>query len=185
MCALRTIKTFVLFAEEAYREQVLNNTPLANSSSFVSEIIKKNQNKNKKFFAFNLNASQKVILVSIKKKLTSLDNEKIGAEFYNFVKTNSLFNLTLVEKNINEAKKNNTNLLEEFLHGIQLKSYEFNKYKTKKKDLSININISANKNISKINYRYQALLEGTNFARDLVSEPPNVLTPKEYANRLL
>ena len=143
-------KTLVLFADEGFRILALNKTALASKASFVNEIIKKNESKNKKFLTFNLNANQKVILVSIKKKLTSLDNEKIGAEFYNFVKTNSLFNLTLVEKNINEAKKNNTNLLEEFLHGIQLKSYEFNKYKTKKKDLSININISANKNISKI-----------------------------------
>ena len=50
-------------------------------------------------------------------------------EFYNFIKLNSLFNLSLIEKNIVEAKKNNPNILEEFLHGIELKSYEFNKYK--------------------------------------------------------
>ena len=33
--------------------------------------------------------------------------------------------------------------------------------------------------------RFKAIEEGTFFARDLVSEPPNVLNPKEYANRLL
>ena len=183
----KVIKTFVLFVEEAFREHVLNNTPLANSSSFVSEIIKKNQNKNKKFFAFNLNASQKVILVSIKKKSNSLANEKIGAEFYNFIKSNLLLNLTLFENNINHAIKNNQNFLEEFLHGIELKSYEFNKYKTKKKNLIINIDISARQKISivKKNNRYKALIEGTNFARDLVSEPPNILTPREYVSRLL
>ena len=58
---------------------------MANKVSFVNEIIKKNESKNKKFLAFNLNSNQKIILVSIKKKPTSLDNEKIGAEFYNFV----------------------------------------------------------------------------------------------------
>ena len=183
----KQIKTFVLFTEDGFRAHGINKTTLANKTTFVNKIIKKNESKNKEFLAFNLNSDQKVILVSIKKKSDSLDNEKIGAEFYNFIKSNSLFNLTLVEKNIIEAKKNNSNLLEEFLHGIELKSYEFNNYKTKKKDLVISINISANKKISILNKnnRYKALVEGTNFARDLVSEPPNVLTPKEYVNRLL
>ena len=114
----KQIKTFVLFAEERFRPYALDKTPLSNKSTFVNEIIKKNESKNQKFLTFNLNSNQKVILVSTKKKLTSLDNEEIGAEFYNFIKANSLFNLTIVEKNITEAKKNNPNLLEEFLHGI-------------------------------------------------------------------
>ena len=140
-------KTFVLFAAEGFKTYALNKTSLANKSAFVNEIIKKHESKNKKFLVFNLNTNQKVIIVSIKKKSSSLDNEEIGAEFYNFIKLNSLFNLTLLEKNIIEAKKNNLNLIEEFLHGIELKSYEFNKYKTKKKDLTIDINIAANKKI--------------------------------------
>ena len=36
----KIIKIFVLFAEEGFRGHVLNNTPLANSCSFVNEIIK-------------------------------------------------------------------------------------------------------------------------------------------------
>jgi len=180
----KLIKTFVLFAAEGFKAHALNKTSLANKAIFVNEVIKKNESKNKKFLAFNLNSNQKIILVSIKKKPTSLDNEKIGAEFYNFIKVNSLFNLTLIEKNIIEAKKNNENILEEFLHGIELKSYEFNKYKAKKKDLTININISGRKKNLTLNNRYNALVEGINFARDLVSEPSNILTPREYTNRL-
>ena len=181
------IKTFVLFAKEGFKVHALDKTSLSNKASFIGEIIKKNKGKNKNFLSFDLNSNQKIILVTLSKKPTSLGNEKIGAEFYNFIKLNSLFNLSLIEKNIVEAKKNNPNILEEFLHGIELKSYEFNKYKTKKKDLIININILTNKKTSILNKnnRYKALVEGTNFARDLVSEPPNILTPKEYANRLV
>ena len=107
-------KTFVLFADEGFRALALKKTLLANKVSFVNEIIKKNESKNKKFLAFNLNSNQKVILVSIKKKPTSLDNEKIGAEFYNFVKTNSLFNLTMVEKNIS------SDMMARFIYQITL-----------------------------------------------------------------
>jgi len=44
------------------------------------------------------------------------------------------------------------------------------------------------KNPNKINLqqkKFRAIEIGTNYARDLVSEPPNVLYPKEYVNRLL
>ena len=70
---------------------------------------------------------------------------------------------------------------------MQLKSYEFNKYKTKKEITDININIVFRKKIpTQIkNNRFTSLLEGTNFTKDLVSEPGNVLHPDEYAKRIL
>ena len=89
--------------------------------------------KKKKFLLFNLKPRQKIIIIKIKKNQSSLENEKIGAEFYNFVKQNSLFNFTLLENNILETNIKNKFFLEEFLHGAQLKSYIFEKYKTKKK----------------------------------------------------
>ena len=183
----KLIKNYVLFSDDGFKIDALNEMTLGNKASFIKEIIKKNESKKSKFLAFNINSIQRIILISFKKKTNSLENEKIGADFYNFIKSNSFFNLTLIEKNIRAARKNNSNILEEFLHGAELKSYEFNKYKSKKKNLLIKINISVSKKTSILNknIKYQALVEGTNFARDLVSEPPNVLTPKEYVNRLI
>ena len=37
----------------------------------------------------------------------------------------------------------------------------------------------------KKNNRYSSLLDGTNFTKDLVSEPGNILHPDEYAKRIL
>ena len=73
-----------------------------------------------------------------------------------------------------------------FLHGLKLKSYEFNIYKSKKDKRLISINVIGNKNkLSTQNQlRFKALEEGTFFARDLVSEPGNILHPDEYAKRL-
>ena len=183
----KLIKNYVLFSDDGFKIDALNEMTLGNKASFIKEIIKKNESKKGNFLAFNINSIQRIILISLKKKTNSLENEKIGADFYNFIKSNSFFDLTLVEKNIKAARKNNSNILEEFLHGIELKSYEFNKYKSKKKNLLIKINISVSKKTSILNknIKYKALVEGTNFARDLVSEPPNVLTPKEYVNRLI
>jgi len=183
----KLIKNYVLFSDDDFKIHSLNEMTLGNKVSFIKEIIQKNESKKGKFLAFNINSIQRIILISLKKKTNSLENEKIGADFYNFIKSNSFFNLTLIEKNIRRARENNSNILEEFLHGIELKSYEFNKYKSKKKNLLIKINISVSKKTSILNknIKYKALVEGTNFARDLVSEPPNVLTPKEYVNRLI
>ena len=70
---------------------------------------------------------------------------------------------------------------------MELKSYEFNKYKSKNDNKTLEVDI-LNKNKSfKLNQnkRFNSLIEGTNFTKDLVSEPGNILHPDEYAKRLL
>ena len=69
---------------------------------------------------------------------------------------------------------------------LKLKSYEFNKYKSKKDTRLITINVVGNKNkpSTQRSIKFKALEEGTFYARDLVSEPGNILHPDEYAKRL-
>ena len=78
------------------------------------------------------------------------------------------------------------NFLGHFLHGLKLKSYVFNKYKSKKESKIISINVVGKKNkpSEKIQLKFKSLEEGTFYARDLVSEPGNILHPDEYAKRL-
>ena len=73
---------------------------------------------------------KKIVLISIKEKLKSSDVENLGAEFYkriNFGKNNEYF---LISDTIFTKIDN---FLGHFLHGLKLKSYEFNKYKSKKR----------------------------------------------------
>ena len=107
----------------------------------------------------------------------------MGAEFYkkiNYGKNSEYFIIS--DSVVNKID----NFLGYFLHGLKLKSYEFKKYKTKKDTRSISINIIGNKNIpsNQNQLRFKALEEGTFYARDLVSEPGNILHPDEYAKRL-
>ena len=78
------------------------------------------------------------------------------------------------------------NFLSHFLHGLKLKSYEFKKYKSKKNNKIILINVTGSKNkiSNQTHLKFKALEEGTFFARDLVSEPGNVLHPDEYVKRI-
>ena len=71
--------------------------------------------------------------------------------------------------------------LEKFLHGAQLKSYEFNVYKTdKSKNLITNLYVVGNKSkkTNLLRNKLNSLLEGVFLTRDLVSEPGNVLTSR-------
>ena len=64
----------------------------------------------------------------------SLDFEKLGSKLYEFLKTNKVEN-SIIINNYNSLKSVQ---LEKILHGLQLKSYNFDLYKTdKKKNLII------------------------------------------------
>ena len=183
----KNIKNFVLFSNEEFKINGLSKLSLNKQANQINRTISSNKSKKKEFIIFNHSPDQKIILIKIKKHQTSTDNEKNGASFYNFVKSNLLTNFTFFESNISETQIKNKSFIEEFLHGMQLKSYEFNKYKSKKEMTDMNVNIVFNKKIPvKIkNNRFNSLLEGTNFTKDLVSEPGNILHPDEYAKRIL
>ena len=71
------------------------------------------------------------------------------------------------------------------MHGLKLKSYLFEKYKTKKTKKNISIFVTGkNKPSLKDQIKFRAIEDGTFYTRDLVSEPGNVLHPDEYARRI-
>ena len=81
-------------------------------------------------------------LIKIKRSQLSLDNEKIGAKFFEFLKSNSIIELSFFNNNIKDFSLKNKNFLDEFIHGAQLKSYTFKKYKSDKKKEFFNFYIS-------------------------------------------
>ncbi len=137
----------------------------------------------KKFIIRNLN-NKTYIFVNCSKSNTGLDYEKLGSELYIFLKYNKIENsfINTIGSSITHVQ------LEKFLHGAQLKSYNFEVYKSdKSKNTSIVISVIVN-NFNKTNLlrnKLKALLEGVFLTRDLVSEPGNILHPDEYAKRIL
>ena len=118
-----------------------------------------------------------MFLVSIKNNLKTSDIENLGAEFYgriNYGKNSEYFVIS------DSIVRKHENFLGHFLHGLKLKSYEFKKYKSKKETRIISINVFGNKNkpSAQNQLKFKALEEGTFYARDLVSEPGNVLTSR-------
>ena len=183
----KNIKNFVLFSNEEFKINGINKLPVAKNSNQINKTINSYKSKKKDFISFNVNSDQKVILIKIKQNKNATENEKKGANFYNFAKSNLLTDLNFLEKNIIETQKQNPSFMDEFLHGMLLKSYEFNKYKTKREthEISINVVFKTKIPLKNKNNRFNSLLEGTNFTKDLVSEPGNILHPDEYAKRIL
>jgi len=168
-----------IFVEEKVNTKLLANFFSKKQISYIEQMLKK-KTFEKKINSFDLDIKKSIIFITLSK---NSNYQNLGANFYDFVKNNNLDNISILFESISNLNKNSVN---NFLHGFKLKSYEFNLYKSKIKKYNLEFNVVSNiKDIKKSEIKYTAIESGTYFARDLVSEPPNVLYPKEYVNRLL
>ncbi len=177
-----TSNNLILFVDEKFNIGPLKKYISTSEFSYIKELLK-TSDLSKNLLIFELNSKRKIIFISIKKNLKNSEIESLGAELYgriNYGKNSEYF------LNTDTVVSKYDNFIGYFLHGLKLKSYEFNKYKTKKETRLIKVSIFGKKNKPSINsqLRFKALEEGTFYARDLVSEPGNILHPDEYAKRL-
>ncbi|MDB4157468.1 leucyl aminopeptidase [Candidatus Pelagibacter sp.] len=181
--SVKSSANHVLFTEENFNINGLKKYISNNEFFYINDLLK-NSDLKKNLLFFEVSSKKKIFLISIKKNLKTSEIESLGAEFHSYINYDKKNEYFINSDSISEKFKN---FLGYFLHGLKLKSYEFNKYKSKKDEKIIPINIIVNKNkiTAQNKLRFKAIEEGTFFARDLVSEPPNVLNPKEYVNRLL
>jgi len=172
----------VLFVDEKFNINGVKKYLSNSEFSYINDLLKTSDLK-KNLFVFELTSKKKIVFISIKKDLKNFDIENLGAEFYRRVNYGKNTEYTV---NSDSVIGKHENFIGHFLHGLKLKSYKFNKYKTKNEKRLISINILGNKNktTSQNQLKFKALEEGTFYARDLVSEPGNILHPDEYAKRL-
>ena len=181
---LKNTKNYALFCNEDFKILNLKDLGLSNQT-LISDLIQNNKDKKKNLLYLNLNKKQNLLIIKKNNNQDALQNEKLGAEFYDFINSNSINDLTFTDLNFLE-KKTNQRFIDEFFHGIELKAYQFKKYKSKKdnKEFKINIHLKEKKFKLDSTNRFKSLLSGINFTKDLVSEPGNILHPDEYAKRL-
>tara|TARA_B100000941_G_scaffold49288_1_gene31213 strand:+ start:24892 stop:26349 length:1458 start_codon:yes stop_codon:yes gene_type:complete len=172
----------VLFSDEKFNINKLKKYLTSSEFSYINDLLK-NYDLKKNLFVFEVSSKKKIILVSIKNNFKTAEIENLGAEFYGKVNNGKKSEYFIVSDSVLSKQGN---FLGHFLHGLKLKSYEFNKYKSKKNDRLISLKIVGNKNkpSDKYQLKFKALEQGTFFARDLVSEPGNILHPDEYAKRI-
>ena len=176
------LTNLILFVDEKFNITGLKKYISNSEFSYISDLLK-NSDLKKNLLLFEINSKKTIFLVSIKKDLKTADIENLGAKFHSFINYDKKKEYSINSDTINSKIKN---FIGYFLHGLKLKSYEFNIYKSKKSRKLVSINVLGNKNkISAHDHlRFKALEEGSFFARDLVSEPGNILHPDEYAKRI-
>jgi len=172
----------VLFVDEKFNISGLKKYISNSEFSYISDLLK-NGDLKKDLLVFEISSKRTIFLASIKKNIKTSDIENLGAKFHGYINYDKKNNYFVNSDTINSKIKN---FLGYFLHGIKLKSYEFNIYKSKKNKKIVSVNVIGNKNriSTQDQLKFKALEEGTFFARDLVSEPGNILHPDEYAKRI-
>ena len=138
----KSLANHVFFTDEKFNINNLKKYISNVDFSYINDLLKTADLK-KNMFVFEVNSKKKIVLISIKKDLKSFDIENLGAEFYgrvNYGKNSEYF------INSDSIIGKYENFIGYFLHGLKLKSYEFNKYKTKKETRLISINVLGNKN---------------------------------------
>tara|TARA_Y200000002_G_scaffold127143_1_gene104713 strand:- start:12 stop:1469 length:1458 start_codon:yes stop_codon:yes gene_type:complete len=178
----QTTSNLVLFSNDKFSISSLKKYLSNSEFSYINDLLKTSDLK-KKIFVFEVNSKKKIVLISIKNNIKSSDVENLGAEFYGRINYGKNSEYII---NTDSIVSKLDNFIGHFLHGLKLKSYEFNKYKTKKETRVISLNVLGIKNKPSLQnqVKFKALEEGTFYARDLVSEPGNILHPDEYAKRL-
>ena len=183
---------FVVFVTDKYeyidKNSILPKDVISKVNPFIKSLKEKNLNGD--INSIDITEKKKCFLVKIGKKNDKYYFEEIGGTL--FTKINSFKNIDSVDifaDTLNEKENKFSKSFSEFIFGFNLKSYTFDKYKTinknkLNKNIKINI-ITKKKNIIENKYKYyDAVKEGVFLARNLVSEPPNVLNPKTYVQEI-
>ncbi|WP_440934910.1 leucyl aminopeptidase [Candidatus Pelagibacter sp.] len=171
----------ILFVDEKFNLSRLKNYLSSSEYSYILDLLQTKDLK-KEILSFDFNSKKKIILVSLKKNIKNNEIENLGAKFYDEFKSLKQSEFSL---NSDIISLNSNDIISHFLHGLRLKSYSFEKYKSKKNKNKISITVFGKKKISFNNkVKFRAIEEGTFYTRDLVSEPGNILHPDEYAKRI-
>ena len=125
--------------------------------------------------------SPSLLAIGIGQSLTTtLEAEKAGAALYKALRSHKLDRANLADCNLSDE------MLLAFLYGALSQSYEFNSYFTKKEENSVIQLGIAHNNAETLQASFddkQGMLSGVFMARDLITEPANVLYPAEFAAR--
>jgi len=179
-------QNLVVFYSKGWSVDNIDYDQQGTQKNLIAKYIKEAEKFTKKEIqTINLQFDKKILLIKLDKDKKINSAELLGAKLFNFLKDNEINDLYFSEKNIKNLTNVNNTFLADFFHGLEIKSYEFLKYKSAKKEKILTIFIPNNFKSQIIgNKKYKSLIEGIKLTKDLVSEPGNILHPDEYVNRL-
>ncbi|MCP4481621.1 MAG: leucyl aminopeptidase [bacterium] len=132
-----------------------------------------------------------ILLVGLGKKteISTARMRKVGANMMKCLNANKIAEASIILDEGKNASLGNSTIAAHLAYGASLRAYTFNKYitdKKKKKKISIkelNFRLEESDIAASIYQGLDIIKEGVFYARDLVSEPANILSTENYANR--
>ncbi len=130
-----------------------------------------------------------IILMGLGKpeELTAFQAEALGGNLVGYVAKGTDKSVSVAIDGFAKAKMDAGKMAAHFAIGARLRSYRFDKYRTKDKPEDkpalTNLNVMSGKSAgAKSQFEtLSKIADGVNFTRDLVNEPPNVLYPESFA----
>ena len=121
----KDLSNLVLFVDEKFNIAGLKKKTSKSEFLYISDLLKTSDLKKDLLF-FKINSKKTIFLVSIKKDIKTSDIESLGAKFHSYIDYDKRNDYFVNSDTINNKIKNFAGY---FLHGLKLKSYEFNIYK--------------------------------------------------------
>lgn len=175
----------------------------SNLNGYISKAITYGGFEGKKKQSVNLipDSNQKyqyISVVGIGKGEDTDENviREIGAKIYEICCSSNLKEISIISENIPGSEYSPEDFAAYLSAGMLLRSYKFDKYKTIKSDddesddndkesypEKVNIITSNPEQSQKLFEKEQNIASGVFFARDLISEPGNIIYPESFAER--
>ncbi len=132
-----------------------------------------------------------VLLVGIgaNKDITLAKSRKLGAKILSSLSSLKLKKATILLGETTNVDCSNVEIAANVAYGMALKDYKFDKYLSEEKKKkhnyleSVNIRLENSEEAMTFYQELEILKDSVFFARDLISEPANILTTEEYAKR--
>jgi leucyl aminopeptidase len=185
-------EAFAIFVTEKYdyknKKNILSNNEVKKINSFLD--VLKVKKKDEELSSFDVSNQQKCFIIKVKNKYENYYPQEIGGALFSYIKKfKDIKKVEFYVDSLDFDKEKTAKFFSEFIFGFSLTSYTFNKYKTLDKD-KINKKIdfkiiTSHKQKMEVHHKYcDAIKEGIFLTRDLVSEPPNVLSPRAYVSKI-
>ena len=132
------------------------------------------------------------ILVGIgeDKNYNELQAQKLGATIIEALQSSNELSAVILSETHNSSSEDNTLLAANVAFGARMRSYAYEKYKTKRGNTTQKTNINKltfmldRPNVARNRFNgLSKIADGVDFSRDLVSEPSNIKTPKWMAQQ--
>ena len=108
---IKNAKNLALFGDENFKIFNLKTLGLSNYN-FINNLVQNNKSLKKKILIINVNEKQNLVVIKLNKNQSALENEKLGAEFYDFINSNLINNPTFIDQNFLGSSLNKNFIME-------------------------------------------------------------------------